>query len=83
MNFETMHGQVQEVCPYTGEYIELKEIPKRLVVRHYLQYQAVKNNPLAHLRVKMEKHGLGALNETEIERAYKKIKKFAKKRYDH
>ncbi len=72
---ESLHGEVREVDPKTGEYIELRPVAKKLVVNHYLLNR---RNPAENVRTIKEKiltKGLNSLTEREIEITYKRIKK--------
>lgn len=69
-HMQSIVSPVREIDSKTGEYIEPKEIPKKLVVQHY--FKRDKNPPFELLAFKQI--GFKNLTDEQIDAAYDMIK---------
>ena len=71
-HMESAKSKVYEIDPKTGEYIEPKEVDKKLVVNHHFKREKSPIEPIAGFMRK----GILNLTDKEIDRAYEIIKGF-------
>ena len=75
-------SEVREICPKTGDYIEAREIPKILTIRHFMLHNPKPPEPLGKMRRKMFRSGLESFTEKEINNTYDRIKRLCKTHFD-
>lgn len=75
--FESLHGNVREIDPITGEEIELRPIPRNLCLRHFILHFKTDDKGLNNLKSKILNDGFNSLSENDLDYIQsKRVKRF-------